>query len=63
LTSAVAESGLNEKPLCPTLITTVLAAAVAARAVRRRNCIVLMLRIGGVSFNVFEGQVLLFGKA
>jgi hypothetical protein len=41
--SAVTESGLKVKPLCPTLMTTVLVAAVAAMARRRLidRCIVL----------------------
>jgi hypothetical protein len=33
----VLESGLNEKPLWPALITIVLAAAVAARTARRER--------------------------
>jgi len=53
-TAAVLESGLNEKPLWPVLMTIVFAATVAVRATRRgmNECIMLIFPTN--ASNVFD---------
>jgi len=60
-TFAATVSGVKVKPLCPTLITTVLAAAAVAIVARMKECIVFDVEMDGGESESF--YILGFGNA